>query len=255
MLKISIITAVYNSESTIAMTMESILSQTYANIEYIVIDGASSDNTLRIVKQYEKLFNGKMHWVSEPDYGIYDAMNKGLTKASGEIIGFLNADDFYTSNSVLENIANAFQANKEIDGIYGDVHFVNPNNLDKMIRLYSAKSFTRSKMRFGFMPPHPSVYIKKDIYNRLGGYNIRYKIAADFDLLLRYIYIHQINIKYINMDFVTMRIGGISTSSWAHRITIMHEHLQIFRDHNIRNNAILLSIRYLYKIKEFLPNR
>ena len=254
MLKVTIITVVYNQGETIAMTINSVLAQTYSNIEYIIIDGGSTDKTIDIIRQYEPMFHGEMHWISEPDQGIYDAMNKGIAMASGDIIGMLNADDFYSANDILEKVVTAFVEHEDIDGVYGDVHFVRPNNLTQTIRYYSSKSFTRSKMKFGLMPAHPSVYLKKDVYNRLGNFNIKYKIAADFDLLLRYIYIYHINLQYLNMDFITMRTGGVSTASLCNRIMIMKEHLQIFKDHGIKNNFLRLSLRYFSKIRELFPH-
>ena len=161
-MKISLITITYNSEKTIKDTFQSVLSQRYEQIEYIVVDGASTDQTISIIKKYEPLFGNRLKWISEPDKGLYDALNKGIQMATGEIVGILNSDDFFTNNDILGKVAEAFIANKDIDAIYGDVHFVNSDNLDKCVRYYSSKVFKRELMRMGFMPAHPSFYIRKE---------------------------------------------------------------------------------------------
>ena len=156
-MKISIITITYNSDKTLADTLESVLAQTYQEIEYIVVDGASKDGTMDLVKRYEPLFDGKMRYVSEPDKGLYDAMNKGMRMATGEVVGILNSDDFYTDREVLQRVADVFQK-ENVDAVYGDVHYVDPNNLSHCVRYYSSKPFRRWMMRLGFMPAHPSFY-------------------------------------------------------------------------------------------------
>ena len=156
-MKITIITATYNSEQTLSDTINSILQQNYDNYEYIIVDGASKDNTINIIKKYEPQFKGKLKWISEKDKGIYDAMNKGISLASGDVFGILNSDDFFTSNDILQTIARSFNENN-VDAIYGDIHFVNNTNLNKCIRYYSSKIFKPYLMRFGLMPAHPSRY-------------------------------------------------------------------------------------------------
>ena len=248
-MKISIITVTYNCQTTLSDTIKSVLQQTYPNIEYIIVDGLSTDNTINIIKQYQPLFNGRMKWISEKDNGIYDAMNKGIQLTTGDVIGILNSDDFFSSNDIIQQIANAFN-NNNIDAVYGDIHFINPTN-NKCIRYYSSKIFKRSMMRFGLMPAHPSFYIKKECFSKFGLYDTKYKIAADFEFLLRTIFIGKIKTQYLPIDMVTMRIGGISTSGFKSRRTIMKEHLKAFKKHNIYTNRILLSLRYFYKISEF----
>lgn len=249
-MKISIITATYNSARTLRDTIESVLNQTYDNIEYIVVDGGSKDDTLDIIKEYEPKFNGRMRWISEKDNGIYDAMNKGIGLASGEVVGILNSDDFFTSNLSIENIVRGFDSN--IDMVYGDLHFVNPNDLNKCIRYYSSKIFKSKLMRFGFMPAHPTCYIRKDIYNRYDLYNTKYKIASDFELLLRYIFIIKIRIKYLPIDLVTMRTGGASTESLGSRKMIFKEHKIALKENKVYSNSFLLSLRYIYKVYELV---
>ena len=235
MLKITIITATYNSEATLRDTMDSILRQTWQGYEYIVIDGASTDGTLDIIKEYEPKFEGKMRYISEPDRGIYDAMNKGFAMATGNVIGILNSDDFYTSVDVLQTIAKN-------------------DDVTKTVRYYSSAIFRRPLMRFGLMPAHPSFYCSRAVYEKYGGFDTSYSIASDFENLLRLIYIHRIKTKYIKKDFVTMRVGGASTAGIRSRQMIMKEHLRALRAHGVHSNIFLLSLRYFYKLHEFVKN-
>lgn len=206
-MKISIITATWNSGKTVRDTIESVLRQSYQDIEYIIIDGASKDNTVDIIREYEPRFNGKLKWKSEPDKGIYDAMNKGLAMATGDVVGLLNSDDFFTSNDVIEKVSEAFDS-PMLEAVYGDIHFVDPNNLQKCVRYCGSKRFRRWKMIMGFMPTHPSFYCRREIFGYLGNFDTSFKVAADFEQLLRFIYIGRIRTKYIPKDFVTMRTGG-----------------------------------------------
>ena len=250
--KISVITISYNAEKEIEKTILSVISQTYSNIEYLIIDGASKDDTMVIVNKYKDRIS---HIVSEPDKGIYDAMNKGIRMATGDIIGILNSDDFYTSPDVLKAIAEAFEKEASLDAVYGDIHFVRPDRLDKCVRYYSGKSFKRSRMKFGFMPPHPSFYMRRKCYEKYGLYKTDYKICADFEFMLRTIYLHQIKTQYIPMDMVTMRMGGASTAGLAVHKLIMQEHLRAYRENGLYTNVFLQSLRYLCKLTEFLKRK
>lgn len=254
-MKITLITVTYNSGKTLSTTLESVLAQTHQNIEYIIVDGASKDNTVALIKEYEPRFEGRLKWVSEPDKGLYDAMNKGIRMATGEVIGILNSDDFFTANDILQQVADAFEANKEIDAVYGDVHFVHPDNLEKCVRYYSSKVFKRGLMKLGFMPAHPSFYLKKVCFEQFGLYKTDYKIAADFEFLLRVIYKKGIRTQYLPIDMVAMRTGGASTSGFESHKRIMKEHLRAFRENGITNNALTLSLRYPYKIGELIKNK
>lgn len=251
-MKISVITATFNSSGTIRDTIESVFRQTYTEYEYIIKDGGSKDNTLNICKEYEPLFEGRMKIISAPDGGIYDAMNKGIDVATGDVVGILNSDDFYTSNDVLQTIADKFNSISSLDAVYADVHFVKNENLSKCVRYYSSELFHRRWMRFGFMPAHPSFYCKKECYHRFGNFDTSYRIAADFENLLRLIFKGKIKTQYIKKDFVTMRTGGASTASFDSRKTIMKEHLHGLRKNNIYSNVFLLSLRYFYKIYELI---
>ncbi|MBR5593576.1 MAG: glycosyltransferase [Bacteroidaceae bacterium] len=253
-MKISIVTATYNSAATIKDTFNSVIAQTYNDIEYIVVDGLSKDNTLDIIKEYEPLFGGRMRWISEKDKGLYDAMNKGIAMATGDVIGILNSDDFYTSTDILQLVADSMQ-DSEIDAVYGDIHFVNNDNLDKCVRYYSSRIFSRWLMRYGFMPAHPSFYCKREVYTKYGAFNTKYKIGADFESLLRYIFVNRIRTKYIKRDFVTMRTGGASTEGLSSRWQIMKDHLRALKDNGIYSNALLLCLRYPYKIYELMTSK
>lgn len=254
-MKISLITITYNSEKTLSDTFQSVLRQKYKNIEYIVVDGASKDNTISIIEEYEPLFQNKMKWISEPDKGLYDALNKGIQMACGDIIGILNSDDFFTSDDILQKVAKTFEEHQDIDAIYGDVHFVNSDNLEKCVRYYSSKIFKPELMRMGFMPAHPSFYIKRKCISPNEGYKTDYKIAADFEFLLRMIYKKKIKTMYLPIDMVTMRTGGLSTSGLKSHKHIMKEHLRAFHENDIYTNPFILSLRYIYKIWEIQKSK
>ena len=247
-MKVSIITCTYNSAKTVADTIRSVNAQTYPNIEHIIVDGLSKDNTLEIVKQYA----GERQVIKcEKDNGIYDAFNKGIRMATGDIIGVLNSDDFFTSDNIIEQVVNAF--NKEnIDAVYGDIHFVNPDNLNKCVRYYSSKSFRPWMMRMGFMFAHPSFYVKREYYENLGLYKTDYKIAADFELLLRFVVKNKIKCKYLPIDFVTMRTGGASTEGIKSKKIINKECLRACKENNYYSNIILMWLRIVYKAFELL---
>ena len=246
---ISIITATYNSAKTVRDTFRSVLSQDYEDFEYVVIDGGSNDGTVDIIREYEPVFGSRMKWISEPDSGIYDAMNKGIRMATGDVVGLLNSDDFYTSGNVLSSVASAL-GDDSFDAVYGDVHYVNGCNLEKCVRYYSSRPFHRWCMRFGLMPAHPSFYCRRSVYEKYGTFDLTYKVAADFECLLRLIYIHRIKTKYIPLDFVTMRTGGASTSGMASHKKIMHEHQLAFKRHGVYSNVTFELMRYAYKMME-----
>lgn len=241
-MKISIITATYNSGKTVRDTIESVLSQTYPDIEHIIVDGNSKDDTVDIIKEYEPRYHGRLKWISEPDKGIYDAMNKGIAMATGDVVGILNSDDFYTSADVVTNLVDAFS--NDIDAVYGDIHFVDDNDLDTCTRYYSSKHFSRFKMLMGYQPAHPSFYCRRDVYRRYGAFDTSFRIAADFEQMFRAIYIHGIPTRYVPMDFVTMRSGGASTSGLQSYKRIYKDHLRAYRKNGIRAGVLLDWLRY-----------
>lgn len=251
-MKISIITATCNSGSTLRDTIESVLRQTYHDIEYIVVDGASKDGTLDIVREYEPIFGGRMRWISESDRGIYDALNKGVKMATGEVVGFLHSDDFFTSPDVIEKLAGELKGNSAVDAVYGDIHYVSDKNLDKCIRYYSSAYFRRWMMLFGFMPAHPSFYCRKEIYERFGVFSLSYQVAADFECLLRLIYVGKITLKYIPLDCVTMRIGGASTSGITSHKRIFRDHIRAYHANHVPSSGWLDCVRYICKVGEII---
>lgn len=251
---ISIITATYNSGQTLTDTLESVLRQSYTDIDYVIVDGGSKDNTLDIIRRYELRFEGRMRWISEPDKGIYDAMNKGIRMATGDIVGLLNSDDFYTSNDVLEHVAKAL-SDSNVDAIYGDIHYVNDDDLTHCVRYYSSRVFSRGLMRLGFMPAHPSFYCRRTIYEKYGLFDTSLRVAADFENLLRLIFVNRIRTKYIPEDFVTMRTGGASSPGMVSHKRILKEHMVAYKQNGVYSNLFLEGLRYLYKIGEILVSK
>ena len=243
-MKVSIITVAHNSAQTIAHAMDSVLQQTYKDIEYIVVDGLSTDDTLSIVKQYEPKFNGRMKWLSEEDDGIYDAMNKGVHMATGDIVGILNSDDFFTNDTIVEEVVKHFTP--DTDAIYGDVHFVKPENLQKCVRYYSGKIFRPWQLQLGFFPPHPSLYIRRDLFDENGYYDPSYRISGDYELILRQLK-RGARMRYLHQDFVTMRIGGASTANWRSRLEAAKENLRACKQNGIMSNRVLISMKYPIK--------
>ena len=270
-MKISIVTATYNSGATVRDTLESVLRQNYKNYELIIKDGGSTDNTLAICREYEPVFEGRMKIISCTDKGLYDAMNQGIKAATGDVVGLLNSDDFYTSFDVLMAIVRQFERTPEIDAVYGDVHYVDWDDTTRLKRYYSSRLFSPGWMRFGFMPAHPSFYCRKSAYDRFrldtsgivewrgekdcAYFNTSYKIAADFECLLRMLYIGRIRTEYIWKDFVTMRHGGASSCGAKAHKQINRDHLRALKENGIYSNMFLLSLRYIYKIGELAMGR
>lgn len=247
---ISIITATFNSAKTLKDTIQSVLRQTNKDFEYLIIDGGSTDETIDIVKSYESEFSGRLKWVSEKDQGIYDAMNKGIKMASGDVVGILNSDDYFTSDDILQTVDNAFKSH-EIDAIYGDIHFIRDGNPQKYVRYYSSRMFRPFWLRFGFMPAHPSFYCKREIFDKAGLYSLDYKIGADYEMMVRLFKRHKIKSLYVNKDFVTMRTGGASNNNVRSRLTLIEEDVKACRVNGIYTNRFFIMLKFLYKIFEF----
>lgn len=247
---VSIITVAYNSAATIADTIKSVLAQTYPHIEYIVVDGLSKDNTVDVLKTYEGYFNGRMRWISEKDKGAYDAMNKGIKMATGDVVGVLNSDDYFTSPDVIERMIAAF-ADESLDAVYGDIHFIRDGQPDTCVRYYSSKNFTPGWLRFGFMPAHPSFYARREVFDKAGLYKTDYKIGADFEMLVRLCFTHKIKTKYLPIDFVTMRLGGLSNRNLQSRLQLIKEDVRACRENGIYTNALMICTKFLFKIFEW----
>lgn len=248
-MKVTIITATYNSVKTLEDTMKSVLAQTYADIEYIVVDGASTDGTQQLIRQYEPLFGNRLKWISEKDKGIYDAMNKGIQMASGDVVGILNSDDYFTSHDVIERMVSSFD-NKALDAIYGDIHFIRDGQPDKCLRYYSSKPFRPLWLRFGFMPAHPSFYCRREVFEKVGLYKTDYKIGSDYEMMVRLFMVHKIRAKYLPIDFVTMRTGGASTRNVKSRMQLIKEDVRGCRENGIYTNSLMICIKFLYKVFE-----
>lgn len=247
-MKISIITPTFNSSKTLQNTLLSIYNQTYSNIEHIVIDGNSKDDTLQVISKFE--FKNRII-LSEPDKGIYDAMNKGIGKAKGEIIGILNSDDTYTDSSVLAEIAKIFQANPNIDGVYADLHYTNPRNSNKIVRHWVAGEFSPSNFYKGWMPPHPTVFLKNAVYQRAGLFNLNLKSAADYEFLLRACLVHGTKLFYLPRTIVNMSIGGQSNASILNRLRANQEDRLAWKINNLRGGFLASILKPLRKIFQF----
>ncbi len=242
MFKISIITVCFNSEKTIQDTINSVHSQDYKNIEYIIIDGNSIDKTNSII---QKNISKIDKYISEKDLGLYDAINKGISLSTGDIIGILNSDDTFTTSTVVSNIAKHFN-NFKVDLIFADIVFIDNNYKTK--RVYSSKYWTPSLLKYGFMPAHPSFYCKKDIYTNYGNYEINYKIAADFEFIAR-LFNKQNKILYLYVPdiFVQMKIGGLSTKGIKSKLIIISEIMKACKANGIKTTYLLLYSKYIIK--------
>jgi glycosyltransferase involved in cell wall biosynthesis len=245
--KISIITVSCNSAKTIKDTIESIISQDYENIEYIIIDGGSTDGTVDIIKKYADKIS---YFVSEPDKGIYDAMNKGIKAANGDIVGILNSDDFYPNNYILSIVSKAFSKNS-CDAVYGDLVYVDKINISKINRYWQAGEYTTSKIKNGWMLPHPTFFVKKRFYNKYGLYNTEFKSAADYEMILKLLYKHNINVIYIPMILVKMREGGISNINLWNRIRANKEDSLAWTRNQLNKPMFVRVKKPLLKIRQF----
>lgn len=251
MTKISIITASFNSEDTIALTIRSVLRQTYTDYEYIIIDGGSTDSTLEIARSCMDEFGDRLSIVSQADKGIYDAMNKGIARATGDVVGFLNSDDFFTTDTVLEKIAEAFEDDR-LDAVYGDIHFTD-DTCKKVLRYYSSRNFRPWLLRYGFMPAHPSFYLRKKFYDRYGNFRLNYQIAADYEMMVRLFCKVGINAKYLDMDFVTMKMGGISTQNFRNKLIIIREDIRACRENGVYTNVVMICLKFSFKVFGLRP--
>jgi glycosyltransferase involved in cell wall biosynthesis len=253
-MKISIITVCYNSELTVRSAIESVLAQTYPDIEYIVIDGQSTDKTIEIIRSYEADFADRLRWISEPDKGMYDAMNKGVRMSTGDFVAILNADDFYNYPGSVETMVN-YLRETGADMCCSDVRFVYPDDLKKTVRYYSSAKFKPSLFRFGFMPAHPSCFIRRKLFDEIGCYKIDYQIAADYELLIRFLYTHRISYRYLAFDIIKMRTGGKSTKSWKSNWLLNREIVRACRENGIYTNLLLLSLKYFIKVFELIRTK
>lgn len=276
-MKISLITACYNSAKTIKTAMESVLAQKGVDIEYIVVDGGSKDGTVDIIKECSTRsacstrFSFK--WISERDKGMYDAINKGIKMATGDVVGILNADDVLATDDTLAHIASAFEQKEppvprspfpvpqRIDALYADIRFVREGETveavrkAETVRYCSAKRWRPWMFRFAAMVPHPSFYVRRECFERLGGYSLDYRICADFELELRYLYLAKLKAAYLPECVVVMRMGGMSTAGWRSNIVINREDLRALRANGVWSCLPLIYLKYLFKIWGFVFRR
>ncbi len=243
---ISIITATYNAEKTIESAICSVSNQSYSDIEYIIVDGGSTDNTLKIVNRYK---NRVQHFISEPDKGIYDAINKGISIATGEIIGVLHADDLFYDNDIIKQIAQEFiQGN--YSGVYGDLQYVNAQNTNKVIRYWKSCDYKLSLLKTGWMPPHPTLFVQKEVFKNIGNYSLKYKIAADYDFILRLFSTPEYSFKYIPLVITKMRVGGASNKSIKNIIQKSKEDISALKQNKIGGVSTLIW-KNISKIPQF----
>lgn len=246
-MKVSIITATYNSARTIKDTVLSIRHQTYKNVEHIIIDGCSTDNTLNLAGHFGH--NGPL--LCEDDKGIFDAMNKGVRLATGDIVGILNSDDFYPDSGVIEKVVKAFE-NGDCDAVYGDLVYVDPFQIKKVLRNWIAGGYSKKLFYKGWMPPHPTFFVKKEVYERYGLFNLDFKSSSDYELLLRFILLKDIKIKYLPGVLVYMRAGGNSNKSIKNRIAAHLEDYRAWRVNGISPKWYTVALKPLRKLKQYL---
>jgi len=240
----------YNSSTTIRDTIDSVLNQTYPDIEYIIIDGSSKDTTVDIIKENESHFNGRMKWISEPDKGLYDAMNKGIQMATGNVVGIINSDDLFCDKSAIEKVMRIFEKNKSLDSVYADLFYVAQVDTSKIVRRWITGK--QKQFKYGWHPAHPTLYIKKEVYNKYGLFNLDFKLAADFEIMLRFLEKYEISTSYIQEAFVKMRLGGETNKSSKNIYNQNVECIKAFHLNGLKVNSLLYPFfRILPKLLQF----
>ena len=250
LMKVSIITATYNSAKTIKDTVLSVAHQTYKHIEHIIIDGCSTDNSLNIAGHFGH--TGPL--LCEPDNGIYDAMNKGVIMATGDIIGILNSDDFYPDAQVIEKVVKVFESG-DCDAVYGDLVYVDPNNTKTVLREWIAGSYNKKLFYKGWMPPHPTFFVRKEIYEKYGLFNLSFKSSSDYELLLRFLFLKEVKVKYLHDILVHMRAGGYSNRSIKNRIAAHLEDRRAWKVNCISPKWYTVALKPLSKVNQFFIPR
>jgi glycosyltransferase involved in cell wall biosynthesis len=246
-MKVSIVTATYNSSETLEDCIKSVASQTYPDIEHIIIDGDSTDGTLDVLKKYEDKI-AKI--ISEPDNGIYDAMNKGLGSATGDIIGILNSDDMYADNSVIESVVSTIAENN-VDSCYGDLVYVDQHDTNKVVRHWKSGNFFKERFKRGWMPPHPTFFVKKHIYEQYGIFNLDFPLAADYELMLRFLYKYNVSIAYIPKSLARMRTGGRCHPGILNTSKNMIENYRAWKINGLNPNFFTFLLKPLSKTLQY----
>lgn len=248
-MKISLITVTFNSGGTLRDTIQSVLSQTYPEIEYIIVDGLSEDSTIDIIKEYVPLFQGRLKWISEKDNGLYDAMNKGFKMATGEIVGIINSDNLLTESGVIGKVIDCFEGHKDIDCVYADLYYVSQYDTSKIVRHWiTGKQRSFSK---GWHPAHPTFYVKREIYSKYGLFDLDFKFAADFELMLRLVEKEHIRLFYLPEPLVRMRLGGTTSKNLTNIRKGNIECLNAFRKNGIPVSVLYPFYRLLPKLKQY----
>lgn len=245
-MKVSIITVVLNNAEYIEACIQSVINQDYENIEYIVIDGGSTDGTIDVIKKYEDKITV---WISEPDDGMYYAINKGIDMSSGDIIGMLHSDDLYIDAHVISNVVRKF-GKDNVDSVYADLVYVERNNLSNVVRYYDSSVFRISKFAYGWMPAHPSCFIRKNVYAKYGLYKTDYIIAADYELLVRFYAKHRVSYSYLPKVIVKMRSGGLSTRNFKSNVILNGEIVRACRENGIETNMFKVYSKYFVKLAQ-----
>lgn len=248
MLKISVITITYNSAQTVEQTIQSVLNQSYKNVEYIVVDGESTDATFSIIEKYK---NKISNIISEKDNGLYDALNKGIALATGDIIGILHSDDFFVDNNVLQHYANLFTSTNA-DAVYSDLYYVDKTNTNNITRKWKSGNYKPNSFLFGWMPPHPTFFVKRELYKKYGNFNLQLTTAADYELMLRFIHKHKIFLAYLPQYSIKMRIGGKSNITIKSRLNANMEDRKAWEINNLKPYFFTLFLKPLRKVLQFL---
>jgi glycosyltransferase involved in cell wall biosynthesis len=247
---VTVITVCYNSVQTIERALQSVATQDYSKVEHILIDGGSTDGTLNVIERFRP---GLACVVSEPDDGIYDAMNKGLARVTGDVVCFLNADDQYASNDVLSTVAAQMRA-EQLDALMGDVGFFHASNPSREVRRYRSDRFTPGRLAWGWMPAHPALFLKRAVIERVGQFNTTYKIAGDYEYVIRAFYGHALRYVHVPKVFVRMQTGGVSTDGWKAKVRLNKEVLRACRENGIKTNMLKILSKYPAKLLELLPS-
>lgn len=243
-MKVSIITITYNSESTLIDTIDSVLNQTYKDIEYIIVDGKSTDSTVSIIHSYKEKIS---KFISEKDNGLYDALNKGIAMATGDIIGVLHSDDFYTNHQVIEKVVQTFKLN-QADAVYADLFYVDKTNVGKILRKWKSGNYKHGMFVNGWMPPHPTFFVRRHCYEKYGSFNLDLVSAADYELMLRFVHKHQIKLAYLPEFIIKMRAGGLSNASLSNRIRANKEDRKAWLMNGLKPKFHTLYLKPLRKI-------
>jgi len=253
-MRISVITASFNCNAVLTTALASVGKQTYSDVEHVIVDGRSTDGTADCIRAWAATAAGRVKWISEPDRGQYDALNKGLRLATGDVVGILNADDFFAADDILAQVARAFE-DPAVDCVFGDVRFVRESNLGRTVRYYRAKHFSPWMLRFGFMPPHPTFFARRELFEHLGNYKTDYRIAADYELLVRFLWLHRVRYRYLDVAMTRMRLGGRSTRSPQSTYILNREIVRGCRANGMWTTLPLLGFKYLFKVFELLNTR